>query len=225
MVVWDIYTTPRSQFYHATDRDPQFWLGSMGTPVPRTDVGFDLHRNWTKSVQTHHVPTQWKMPTFIDGEFNNFTFFGDPKELLPQAILGLNDDARDAWYSFKVGTFKNWRVKRKIHAATVYDQCWNNTIDYSVHQSTLEDAIEAYFAQTGLLLDGVSLVETKARVARSSSMRALPVCLSMIHSFVEGLTGLKRVSVRICSYGQSLITPTTCLGITIDYSSNLMVEI
>ena len=27
-----------------------------------------------QSLQTHHVPTQWKMPTFIDGEFNNFTF-------------------------------------------------------------------------------------------------------------------------------------------------------
>lgn len=155
------YTTPRSQFYHATDRDPQFWLASMGTPVPNTNVGFDLHRNWTKSLQTHHVPTQWKMPTFIDGEFNNFTFFGDPKEFLPQAILGFDDAARDAWILIQGGDVQELTSEKEKHAATVYDQCWNNTIDYSVHQSTLEDAIEAYFAQTGLLLDGVSLVETK----------------------------------------------------------------
>ena len=55
-------------------------------------------------------------------------------------------------HSFKVGTFKNWRMKRKSASVTVYDQCWNNTIDYSMHQSTLEDAIGAYFAQTDFYL-------------------------------------------------------------------------
>ena len=79
--------------------------------------------------------------------------------MLPQAILGLNDAARDDWTLIQGGDVQELTMKRKSTPL----QCMINvgTIRLLlVHQSTLEDAIEAYF-ETGLLLDGVSLVETK----------------------------------------------------------------
>ena len=103
VAVWDTFIQrPEVNFTTLQTGIHSFELGSMGTIAPSTDVGFELHR-MGKSLQTHHVPTEWKMPTFIDGEFNNFTFFGDPKELFPQAILGFDEAAREAWLLFRWG--------------------------------------------------------------------------------------------------------------------------
>ena len=93
-----------------------------------------------------------------------------------------------------------------------------------MHQSTLRTPLRHTLRRTGLLLDGVSLVETKQGLRVRVEVRGVASLFEYDPPFVEGLTGLKRVSVRICSYGQSLITPTICFGITIDYSSNPMVE-
>lgn len=154
------FTTPRSQFYHGTDRDPTFWLASMGTPVPGTNVGFDLPHDWQQRAKTLHVPTQWKHPTFRDGEFNKFTLFGDPKDFLPQAILGFDELARKAWVHIRDLDFGELSGDTQQLAAAIHLECLDNTIDYTLHKETLNNAIYTNCANIGLLIEDISLVET-----------------------------------------------------------------
>ena len=61
------------------------------------------------------------MPTFIDGEFNNFTFFGDQK-VLPQAILGFDEAAREAWALIQGGDVQELASEKK----STPPQCMTN---------------------------------------------------------------------------------------------------
>ena len=88
-------------------------------------------------MNTLHVPTQWKHPTFRDGEFNKFTLFGDPKDFLPQAVLGFDEKARAAWIHIRDGDYSELSGDTAQLAAALRDQCLDNTIDYAAHQSTL----------------------------------------------------------------------------------------
>ena len=98
-------------------------------------------------------------------------------------------------------------------------------MDYSVHQSTLEDAIEAYFAQTGLLLDGVSLVETKQGLRVRVDARGVASLFEYDPLIRRGSHWSEESECAYLFVWTVFDHTHNLFGvITIDYSSNLMVE-
>jgi hypothetical protein len=163
------YGTPRSTYFHGNLRDPQFWLGSMGKTIPRTSVGFNLCENLECRRKIHHVPTQWKTPTFVNGEMNKFTFYTDLSEWLPQARFGL-----DVW--MKIRTLDASEIATSDREAfEFYKKCSLGEMDYNLHKKEILVSVYTYFDKIGMEVDEINFVtistfpsiQVKARGAAS----------------------------------------------------------
>ena len=154
------YCSPRARYHNGNSRDPQFFLGcasctsAHGGDIPGLSVGFPMDQQWEMRRSVANVTTRWRLPRTMDDEFNYF--FCDTS-LLDTALLVIHGVSYEA-LSFDPTLLATPEAKSLAIAFEKDPKSWQRVISLK-ERSKIREAVEAYFENVGLIVDGFRFTE------------------------------------------------------------------